>query len=112
MAATESQSNEERIAQRAQVRDLAEVMARRSRYLMVAVLATIGGVLWILTASAANGLLLVLIGAIFAVLYLDANGLVHEVRQRPTRRLATDLSVLEEQGNGVASQLAPRSANR
>ncbi|TWT96622.1 hypothetical protein Pla108_23910 [Botrimarina colliarenosi] len=63
----------------------------------------IGGLVWCLAGANVNGLLTILVGLIFVALYLDANGVVHEVRKRPAKRLTTDFSVLGEK-NTMAGQ--------
>jgi len=89
-----------------------EFVDRRSRYATSTVLTLLVAIAFLALGLVGWAFLVVLAAALQALMYIDANGMVHEVRQRSTRRMATDLSVLSPAGTAKESVSLPPEKSR
>jgi Flp pilus assembly protein TadB len=86
-----------------------ELTAKRTRYVcLVGLFTMLAGVigvlgLWMLA------LILIVVGLIFLLHYFDANGHLHEVQRRSTKRLVPDFSVLRRPEGDTPTTARPAS---
>ena len=81
----------------------ADLVARRSRCLWLAIALTLTSALIALFGYWMTALIVLVLGLISLSQYFDANGNLHEVRRRPTKTLVRDFSVLQKAESKAAT---------
>ena len=104
MSDTAAGAKEENLARELNQKLQRSLIAKRARFASLASIVFAAAITACLFGLWMLGLILTIAALICLLQYFDANGSLHEVQRRSTRRLAPDFSVLQRTDGNAATQ--------